>query len=231
MEDHIEQQNRCIFNFFMKDEEVRLRTMIAFLREKNKKQLRQEAKLEARQAELLKAKAHKPSIGMRMLAHTGSLEDEAFLEKDDDAPQKQKQNLDQKLFDSVYLPARTCHPLLKNYMLKKFLSYSRNHKDEIVSGKFLYVTGQNKHYREYTRACGGYFLYDAIEFKLFNRLDMYAFNIQEVMQDLSIEDQCFYTEEILLLLLVHYNSITERGKAIKVERLSSHLKFLDGLKF
>jgi hypothetical protein len=32
MEDHIEQQNRFIFNFFMKDEEVRLRNMIGFLK-------------------------------------------------------------------------------------------------------------------------------------------------------------------------------------------------------
>jgi hypothetical protein len=73
MEDYQEQQNRVIFNFFMKSEEVRLRGMIAFLKEKNKKQLKQEAKLEAKQAEMLKAKAHKPSIGMQMLAHTGTL--------------------------------------------------------------------------------------------------------------------------------------------------------------
>lgn len=230
MEDHIEQQNRTIFNFFMKDEEVRLRNMIAFLREKNKKQLKQEAKLEARQADLLKAKQHKPSIGMRMMAHTATAEDEAMLDREDEAP-KQKYNLDQKLFESVHLPTRSCHPLLQNYMLKKFLAYSRTHKGEIVSGKFLYVTAQNKHYREYTRACGGYFLYDAIEFKLFNRLDMYAFNMQEVMQDLSIDDQCFLIEEILLLLLVHYNILTERGKATKVDLLANHLKFLEDLKF
>jgi hypothetical protein len=41
MDDYIEQQNRFIVNFFMKDEEVRLRNMIAFLKEKNKKQLKQ----------------------------------------------------------------------------------------------------------------------------------------------------------------------------------------------
>jgi hypothetical protein len=116
-------------------------------------------------------------------------------------------------------------------MLKKFLTYSRARKDQIVSGKFLYVTGQNKHYREYTRACGGYFLYDAIEFKLFNRLDMYAFNMQEIIEDLSVDDQCFYTEEILLLLLVHYNSLTEKNKTMKMELLTNHLKFIEGLKF
>jgi len=60
---------------------------------------------------------------------------------------------------------------------------------------------------------------------------MYAFNLAEVMQDLSIEDQCFYTEEILLLLLVHYNTLTQRGKAMKIELLTSHLKFVEGLKF
>jgi hypothetical protein len=153
------------------------------------------------------------------------------MDKDEDAPNMQKWDLDQKLFESVYLPSRTCHPLLQNYLLKKFLTYSRARKDQIVSGKFLYVTGQNKHYREYTRACGGYFLYDAIEFKLFNRLDMYAFNMQEIIEDLSVDDQCFYTEEILLLLLVHYNSLTEKNKTMKMELLTNHLKFIEGLKF
>lgn len=64
----------------------------------------------------------------------------------------------------------------------------------MISGKFLYVTGQNKLYREYTRACGGYFLYDAIEFKLFNRLDMYGFNLLEVLNDQTKQDQRYYVE-------------------------------------
>jgi hypothetical protein len=45
---------------------------------------------------------------------------------------------------------------------------------------------------------------------------MYAFNMQEIIEDLSVEDQRFYTEEILLLLLVHYNSLTEKNKTMKL---------------
>lgn len=33
---------------------------------------------------------------------------------------------------------------------------------------------------------------------------MYAFNMQEVLADLSVQDQMFYVEEVLMLLLVHY---------------------------
>lgn len=59
---------------------------------------------------------------------------------------------------------------------------------------------------------------------------MYAYNMQEILSDLSIADQMFYIEEVLLLLLVHYVSLQEK-KNFKMELPTSQLRFLEGLKF
>ncbi len=38
---------------------------------------------------------------------------------------------------------------------------------------------------------------------------MYAFNLLEVINDLSINDQVFYIEEVLFLLLAHLHSLKQ----------------------
>jgi len=70
-------------------------------------------------------------------------------------------------------------------MLEIFLEHSKNAK-EIVDGRELYGSGLNHYYREYTCCKGGYNLFDAIEFKKFKRVDLYAENLLSVMDNLTL---------------------------------------------
>lgn len=75
----------------------------------------------------------------------------------------------------------------------------------------------------------GYLLYDALEFKLFNRVDMYAINLFDAINDMSFVDQSYYLVDCLVNLIVHLNSI--KNKVFKVQLPTSLLKFVRNLKF
>jgi hypothetical protein len=75
----------------------------------------------------------------------------------------------------------------------------------------------------------GIMIYDALEFKLFNRVDMYAINLFEAMNDMSNIDQSYYIVDCLINLIVHLNSI--ENKVFKVQLPTSLLKFVKNIKF
>ena len=77
---------------------------------------------------------------------------------------------------------------------------------------------------------GGYNLYDAVEFKKFRRLDMYADNVLSVVDSLPLMDKHVYTAEILLLLLVEYKKLTEKSQ-FKIRMVGDYLKFFEGLTY
>lgn len=75
----------------------------------------------------------------------------------------------------------------------------------------------------------GIMIFDALEFKLFNRVDMYAINLFEAMNDMSHIDQSYYIVDCLVNLIVHLNSI--KNKVFKVQLPTSLLKFVKNVKF
>lgn len=77
-------------------------------------------------------------------------------------------------------------------------------------GRQLYCSNLNAYYREYVEKIGGYNLYEAIEFKKFKRVDLYADNILSVIDSFPIIDRHVYTAEILVLLMVEYKRLTEK---------------------
>ena len=90
-------------------------------------------------------------------------------------------------------------------MVEIFLEHSKNAK-EVVDGRVLYASGLNCYYKEYTSKKGGYNLFDAIEFKKFRRVDLYAENILSVMDNLALYAKHNYLVEILTLLMVQYKA-------------------------
>lgn len=94
----------------------------------------------------------------------------------------------------------------------------------------LYCSGLNDSYKEYVTKLGGYNLYDAFEFRKFNRLDLYCDNILSVVGDLSINEKHILSADILIHLLILYKSLTE-GKNFKLDISRQFLKFLPQLKF
>ena len=84
-----------------------------------------------------------------------------------------------------------------------------------INGKILYCAGLNDSYQEHVTKFKGYNLYDAIEFKRFKRLDLYADNILSVSGDLPIYDRHMILSELLILLLVELKSRNE-GKNFKI---------------
>jgi hypothetical protein len=114
-------------------------------------------------------------------------------------------------------------------LLDIFLEHSKNTKD-ITDGRELYAAGLNHHYREYTATKGGYNLFDAIEFKKFNRIDLYAENVLSVMDNLTLYAKHNYLVETLTLLMVQYRALEEpKGFALKLT--ANELKYLEGLSF
>lgn len=89
----------------------------------------------------------------------------------------------------------------------------------------------NSYYREYVEELGGYNLYDAIEFKKFKRVDLYADNVLSIIDTLPIIDKHVFLTEILILLLIEYKRITSKVKQFTIEMSSHYLKFLEDLKF
>jgi len=89
----------------------------------------------------------------------------------------------------------------------------------------------NSYYREYVEEAGGYNLYDAIEFKKFKRVDLYADNVLSIIDTLPIIDKHVFLTEILILLLIEYKRITSKVKQFTIEMSSHYLKFLEDLKF
>lgn len=72
-------------------------------------------------------------------------------------------------------------------------------------------------------------LYDALEFKLFNRVDLYATNLLASLGDISFADQVYYVEDCLVQLMIHLNSI--KNKVFKVQLPTSLLKYVRSLRF
>lgn len=88
----------------------------------------------------------------------------------------------------------------------------------------------NEYYREYTERHGGFHLFDAIEFKKFGRLDLYASNIISILDELSLCDRHYYLAELMILLLVEHKAGSRR-KEFKLELTTPNLKYLEGLNF
>lgn len=70
-------------------------------------------------------------------------------------------------------------------MLHSFLNNSSNSKD-IIDGKDLYSCNMNSYYREYLSKKSAFNLFDAIEFKKFKRVDLFAENILSIYDNLTI---------------------------------------------
>lgn len=77
---------------------------------------------------------------------------------------------------------------------------------------------------------GGFNLYDAIEFKKFKRVDLYADNILSVIENFPIVDKHVFLAEILVLLLIEYKRLTEKSKNFNLEIKSCYLKYLYDIK-
>ena len=98
-----------------------------------------------------------------------------------------------------------------------------------INGKILYCAGLNDTYQEHVHKFKGYNLYDAIEFKKFNRIDLYADNILSISGDLSTYDKHMIYSELLILLLIQLKCVSE-GKNFKIELPRDFLKYLHGLR-
>lgn len=81
-----------------------------------------------------------------------------------------------------------------------------------MDGKFLYCCGLNDQYKLYVAKKGGFNLYDAVEFKKFRRVDLYAENILSVIDSLTLYARHSYMSEVLVLLLIQYLSVHNDGK-------------------
>lgn len=94
----------------------------------------------------------------------------------------------------------------------------------------LYCSGLNDAYKEYTHHKGGYNLYDAMEFRKFKRIDLYADNILSVITDIPINQKSLIICEILLNLLIQYKLFDEETNRCKIDVTRDYLKFFPDLK-
>lgn len=130
------------------------------------------------------------------------------------------------LYENTFTHHTHLHPELKNFLLDK---YNTGKSRKINFSKFLYISDQNKLLRQFCRKMKGLLLYDALEFKLFNRVDMYALNLFDALNDMSFTDQAYYLVDCLVNLIIHLHSI--KNKVFKVQLPTSLLKFVKNLKF
>lgn len=87
-----------------------------------------------------------------------------------------------------------------------------------MPGKLLYCAGLNDSLRQFSQKKGQdpiVNLYNGIEYRKFNRLDMYADNLLSVIQVLNYTERHYFCVEILILLVVQYR-ILENGKNFKL---------------
>jgi hypothetical protein len=101
---------------------------------------------------------------------------------------------------------------------------------DTVIGRQLYCANLNSYYREYVEKIGGFNLYEAIEFKKFKRVDLYADNVLTVIDSFPIVDKHVYTAEILILLMLEYKRITEKTPSFNLQIHHDYLKFFEDLK-
>lgn len=106
-------------------------------------------------------------------------------------------------------------------------------KEPIIPGRLLYCAGLNDSYKEYimkkTEDDPAVNLYNAIEFRKFHRLDLYAENILSVIHFLSLSERCLLSAEIIIHLIIQYKCLKDEKK-FKIDLPRNFLKFLPGLK-
>lgn len=92
------------------------------------------------------------------------------------------------------------------HLINAFLTHSK-HAKEIIEGQQFYSAGLNSYYREYIEKKGGYNLFDAVQFKKFFRVDLYAENILSIIDNLTLFAKHNFLAENLILLMVQYRSL------------------------
>lgn len=75
----------------------------------------------------------------------------------------------------------------------------------------------------------GFLLYDALEFKSYNRVDLYAINLLDSVSSMSSIDQTYYLLDCIVNLVTYYNSVD--SKVFKIQIPTLLLKYVSNLKF
>lgn len=151
----------------------------------------------------------------------------ALLDEDDsDDYDWEKERSYGFLYENVFNHHPNMHPTLKNYLLEKFNAGTAR---KMGFSKFLYVSDQTKLFREFCRRMEGFLLYDALEFKNFNRIDLYAINLLDSMDRMTTIDQLYYATNCLVSLIVYHHSLN--AKVFKLQVPTSLLKHISGLTF
>ena len=166
-----------------------------------------------------RSKKHVPSISTSLLSHRAHYPSDDEEEKDLTHSEPIMTGLKQDIFN----PHPDLHPELKNYILGEVTS-----DHELVQHcKLLFVSGQNKLLRERLRRRGGVQLYDAFEFRLFNRIDMYAVNLLDSLDYLVNLDKVHYLKDCLIHLVIHLASLRDKEFGVTVP--TSLLQFVQNL--
>lgn len=88
---------------------------------------------------------------------------------------------------------------LQNYILQRYYTEKLN---RLNAAEPLHKAGMNKLYGEVARRAHNDQLFQAFEFRRFNRLDDYEYHLRQGLKFLSDEDALHYTHEVITLALV-----------------------------